>query len=82
VRTKSLTKPEIARLMGKRVRIWRSKKRGVGETVEGICKQDCGHFTTFVEPTCEQPLWVVTATRVLDVFEDGKWVPMFPRGDA
>ncbi len=74
---KSLTKSERERLVGKLVRIWRSKKRDVGEIIEGVVEEHWGGVLAF--PVDAHSRWVVTATRTLDVFEDGQWVPVFPR---
>jgi hypothetical protein len=75
---RALTKSEIERLVGKRVRIWLDKTRGAGRVAEGIVSNVGVCFVSF--PVAgERGNWVVTATRVLDVFEDDQWVEMFPR---
>lgn len=75
---KSITREEATFLMGKLVRIWRSKKRDVGETVEGVIDRADGYCVSF--PAADgRGAWVVTATRVLDVLVEGEWKPYYPR---
>jgi hypothetical protein len=70
---------DVSALLGKRVRIWLSKNRGEGKTIEGVVNYAGSSMASFPDPDgrCN---WVISCDgkRVLDVFEKGRWQPLLP----
>ena len=82
--------PQVALLLGRRVRLWLDGTRDKGRTLEGVV--EAHELYSFVIPAPDGRVpYVINLTRVLDVWEGGsggrgeQWVPTFdgrtPRKD-